>query len=190
MIESGPGPGGLWTGAARPLRDERGASHADQPQVKIGLDGRVTRAIWCLQLLARHRLLGVGFTSRAVVGSRSQSAFDVCLAPNSDARADIPGPPRRAISRCSAVLSFKSGLSSESGHNVAHRASSNPHSCWRSFGEIGRPDLRRHWLLPSLRGKAHSPMGGLPTSDVLAQHQCMCRRRHWSAPRPAPQPSQ
>jgi len=39
--------------------------------------------------------------------------------------ADIPGPPLRAISRCSAVLFFKSGLSSESGNNVAHRASSN-----------------------------------------------------------------
>ena len=62
MIESGPGLGlGGWsTGAAATAR-RMGASRADQPQVKIGLGGRATRAIRCPPLLARHRLERLNF---------------------------------------------------------------------------------------------------------------------------------
>jgi hypothetical protein len=37
----------------RPLGDDRGASRADQPQVKIGLGGRVTRAILVPAIVTR-----------------------------------------------------------------------------------------------------------------------------------------
>src|SRR5262249_39946875 len=48
------GAGGLDRG--RPATALRmGASRADQPQVKIGLGGRATRAIRCPPLLARRR---------------------------------------------------------------------------------------------------------------------------------------
>ena len=65
-----PGAGGL-VDRGRPATAQRmGASRAVQPQVKIGLSGRATRAIRCPPLLARHRLERLNFR-RMPSGHRS-----------------------------------------------------------------------------------------------------------------------
>jgi len=62
-----PGAGGL-VDRGRPATARRtGASRADQPQVKIGLGGRVTRAIWCLQLCHCCQPSPVGLNVRPII---------------------------------------------------------------------------------------------------------------------------
>ena len=62
-----PGAGGL-VDRGRPATARRtGASGADQPQVKIGLGGRVTRAIWCLQLCHCCQPSPVGLNVRPII---------------------------------------------------------------------------------------------------------------------------